>query len=108
MQLKKVVKDNFNKLLSGGDFPPELFEMQRYFDTYGPIEFDYLKQEDGSTVAVSKNFNRGSIVTDGRNPQELDANIKDAILTVFSVPSAYIKETKLHRVDKEAMKYAAA
>jgi hypothetical protein len=65
--------------------------MQKYFRNYDPIKFTFHR-EDGLVVAVSENFRHGSIVTFAKNEQELDAKIKDAILTSFGIPSSYAKE----------------
>lgn len=89
MSLTKKVKDQLIRLLLGRSAVPRgLFELGEYFRLYGPIEFHYEKGEDGNVVAVSNNFRYGSIVTSGRSAEELDKNIKDAILTSFEVPSS--------------------
>ena len=90
MSLYKQAKDQFIRLMLGKDSVPiGLIELNRYFRMYEPIQFREEEQEDGSTVAISENFRYGSIVTSGKDQQELDENVKDAILTAFEVPSSY-------------------
>ena len=90
MSLTKQAKDYVVKLLNGKDFVPAgLVEINRYFRLYEPVRFDF-KQENGTIIAISQNFRYGSIITSGRNEQELDKNIKDAILTSFSIPSCLL------------------
>ena len=81
--------------------------MHEYFRIYKQIGFDY-HQEDGVIVAVSNDFKQGSIVTSGSDKDELDKNIKDAILAVFSVPSSYTKEAGVVRVGENKEAYALA
>jgi len=101
MSLSKQLKDCLIKILwNGKSVPNELFELSQYFRNYGPIKFEF-KQEDGEVIAISKNFNHGSIVTSGKDAKELEENIKDAILTSFNVPSSYAKEAGIHKLDKE-------
>ncbi len=95
MPFAKRAKDYILKFISGKEFVPHgLVEINRYFRFYEPIEFEY-KQEGDITIAISQNFQHGSIITSGKNPKELDKNIRDAILTSFEIPSSYSKETKL-------------
>ena len=90
MSIIKKSKDYFIKILLGKQTVPRgLFELNQYFRLHGPISFERKIGEDGSLIAISTNFRYGSIVTSGRNEKELDKNIKDAILTSFSVPSSY-------------------
>lgn len=108
MKVSKVTRDWLLKILSGPKVVPiGLVEMQRYFRNNGPISFE-PKQEDGEIVAVSQNFRYGSIITSGKTEEELDRNIKDAILTSFEIPSAYAKEAGIVRQGKESRQYAAA
>ncbi len=107
MGLYKQVKDQFIRSMLGKNVVPSgLAELNRYFRTYGPINFRPEKQEDGSIVAISENFRYGSIVTSGKNKHELDENIKDAILTAFEVPSSYAKEAEVHRVTEKEYAFA--
>ena len=107
MALIKVVKDYILKGFWGKNFIPRgLLEMHEYFKMYGPVKFTY-QQENGLIVAVSDNFRYGSIVTSGATAQELDKNIKDAILTAFEIPSSYASEAKINRVG-ERREYALA
>jgi hypothetical protein len=108
MSLIKVAKDHAIKLLLGKEtVPVGLADLQRYFRIYGEINF--TKHREGSViVAVSSDFNQGSIVTQGRDDDELDENIEDAILTAFEVPSSYAKEAGIHRVGDAASAYAPA
>ena len=108
MSLIKVAKDNLIKLLLGKAAAPiGLVNLQRYFRIYGEINFN-KQVEDGVIIAVSTDFNQGSIVTQGRDEVELDENIKDAILTAFEVPSSYAKEAGIHRIGAATNAYAPA
>lgn len=97
MNFIKVTKDYIWKIAHGKSVPHGIFEMHEYFRQYGSINFEW-KWEDDIYVAVSTNFRHGSIVTNGRTRDELDRNIKDAILTSFDIPSAYSREAKIERV----------
>jgi hypothetical protein len=98
MSLIKIAKDRLVKLLLGkASAPMGLVDLERYFRTYDAINFVEHREGD-LIVAVSTDFNQGAIVTQGRNQAELDANIGDAILTAFEVPSSYAKEAGIHRV----------
>ncbi len=98
MNIKKVIKDRVIKVLNGPEMVPiELIELNKYFHVYGGINFDFKKSDEGYTIARSTNFKYGSIITSGRNEEEVDKNIKDAILTSFEIPSVYLKESKLRR-----------
>lgn len=107
MTLIKKTKDQLLKLLYGDDFVPRgLFELDQYFRTNGAIHFDF-KKEGELTIAISNDFRYGSIITSGRNSEELDKNIKDAILTSFEVPSSYAKEANIINTGKDKQ-YALA
>lgn len=106
MKLFKVLKDYIGKSLTGRGFVPRgLLDLNEYFRHNGKIVFKF-HNENGYIVAVSENFRHGSIVTQGRNLNELDKNIKDAILTAFEIPSSYAAEAKI-RNEKEK-EYALA
>jgi hypothetical protein len=108
MSLLKIAKDSLIKVLLGKESVPRgLYEMDRYFRTHGPINFD-LHVEGGVTVAVSTDFVYGSIVTSGATPEELDTNIKDAIMTSFEIPSSYAKEADIKKFGAASHRYAAA
>ena len=109
MSIIKLAKDSLIKLISGKHFvPPGLVELQRYFRHYGNLIFKFEKGDE-TTVAVSTNFRYGSIVTSGKTPDELDKNIKDAILTSFEIPSSFAKDAQITRVgDSRAGEYAPA
>lgn len=108
MPFTKKIKDQLIKALYGKESVPRgLFDLHEYFRLYKQIGFDYHR-EDGVIVAVSKDFKQGSIVTSGVNNEELDQNIKDAILTVFSVPSSYAAEAGIARVGENREAYALA
>ncbi len=109
MPFTKKAKDYIVKALNGKAFVPSgLVEINRYFRFYDPIEFEF-KQEGGRIVAISQNFQYGSIITSGRNKQELDKNIEDAILTSFEIPSSYSKEANLINLRENKHKsYAVA
>lgn len=108
MSLMKIAKDSLIKLLFGKTFiPMGLHEMDRYFRHNESINFERHKEGD-IIVAVSTNFRYGSIVAQGRTEEELDQNIRDAILTSFEIPSSYAKEAGITRVGQQAGRYAAA
>lgn len=108
MSLLKVAKDNLIKVLLGkGSVPRGLHEWDRYVRNHHAINFDF-HAEGGLTVAVSTDFAYGSIVTSGRTPEELDQNIKDAIMTSFDIPSSYAKEAGIRRTGELSRQYAAA
>lgn len=107
MSLYKQLKDRLIRLLLGKDLVPSgLAELHQYFRSYGPIQFRYEKQEDGSFVAVSENFRHGSIVTHAGDRGALDSKIEDAILTAFEVPSSYASEAAVHRVGEKEYAFA--
>lgn len=109
MSITKHLKDQLIRLLAGTDTVPRgLRELEHYFRCYGPIEFRCDAQSDGTFIAVSQGFRHGSIVTSGRTREELEANIKDAILTSFEVPSSYADEANVQRVGDQKSRYAFA
>lgn len=92
MSLIKQTRDYLGKLILGKTTVPKgLFELEHYFNIYGPITFNEEKR-DGKIIAISTNFRFGSIITSGKDKIELEKNIKDAILTSFEIPSSYAKE----------------
>ncbi len=108
MAITKKVKDQIIRAIFGNSTTPRgLFELSEYFRRNGPINFNFEKTPDG-LVAVSTNFRQGSIVTSGKDAKELDKNIKDAILTSFSVPSSYAKEARVVSAKEKAQEYALA
>ncbi len=109
MPYTKVIKDAFIRFLNPkGVVPQGLVELVRYFKSYGAIKFNHSMGEDGSLIAESENFRYGSIITSGRTPDELDQNIRDAILTAFDVPSSYEREAGIRREGETKMEYAIA
>ena len=109
MTLVKKAKDQLIKALLGKAFVPRgLFELNQYFRHYGPISFRHETGEGGNIVAISNNFRYGSIITSGFTSEEIDANIKDAILTSFEIPSSYAKEADLKKVGDKQEEYALA
>lgn len=107
MSYFKISKDYIAKALLGTSFLPRgVFELSEYFRIYKSITFDYHKEDDGTVVAVSTNFQYGSIITSAHSIRELDKNIKDAILTAFSIPSVYSSHIKIHKVGEQAREYA--
>ena len=109
MRIFKVAKDWFLKTVSGTAFVPAgLVELQKYFRANGPIVFSF-HDEDGLLVATSTNFRHGGIVTHGATREELEKNIRDAILTSFRIPSSYAQEAAIKKVEGGAeLRYAAA
>lgn len=104
----KRAKDHIIKSLLGkGIVPRELLELHDYFRLYESINFTFEKKED-LIIAESSDFKFGSIITSGKNPEELDKNIKDAILTSFDVPSSYAGEAKIHKEGQKENVYALA
>lgn len=109
MKLTKKAKDQLIKAFFGKTSVPRgLFELSQYFRNYEPINFREEKGENGNIVAISTNYRFGSIVTSGKTPEELDKNIKDAILTSFDVPSSYAKEAAIQNVNNKQGEYAIA
>lgn len=107
MVLKKI-KDILIKLLLGSKLVPRgLFESRQYFRFNGPINFKFEKK-DGKIIAISQNFRHGVIITSGKNSEELDRKIKDAILTSFEIPSSYAKEASIKKVGQKREEYAVA
>lgn len=112
MNYFKLIRDKLVRvLLDMASFqaivPKELADLHEYFRSYGALKFDLHQSEDG-WVAVSNNFRYGSIIANGRTPQELEKNIPDAIMTAFDLPSSYSKEAKLHKVMDQKEGYAFA
>lgn len=104
----KVIKDQAAKALRPADYVPEgLLELVRYSRDYKGISFHFEKV-DNAIVARSTDFRFGSIITSGKDAQELDKNIKDAILTAFEIPSAYAAKADIRSMDELHMKYVAA
>lgn len=109
MSISKQLKDQLIRHLAGQDTVPRgLNELNHYFRVYGPIKFQHERRADGSYIARSDGFRFGSIVTSGQTLEDLDEQIKDAILTSFEVPSSYAKEAQLHRVGDQTKEYAFA
>lgn len=109
MTLTKKVKDQLIKALLGkASVPRGLFELNQYFRLYGPINFRHEKGEGGNIIAISTNYRFGSIVTSGMTTEELEKNIKDAILTSFSIPSSFAKEAAVYKVGDKQGEYAIA
>ncbi|MDF1496971.1 MAG: hypothetical protein P1P90_02830 [Patescibacteria group bacterium] len=108
MNIVKITKDWLTKQLNNSlEFVPMgLVDLQRYFRNYGNIEFKYEKQGEFN-IAISQNYNYGSIIASAKSMEELDDKIKDAILTSFKIPSAYKEEAAITR-QGEALEYAAA
>ncbi len=107
MSFQKKFKDRLIRFLLGkNSVPSGLAELHHYFRSYGPIQFRYEKQEDGSFIAVSENFRHGSIVTHAGDRRALDGKIEDAILTAFEVPSSYASDAAVHRVDEKEYAFA--
>lgn len=108
MSIIKITKDYLiRKLLPRESIPRGLFELDQYFRRYKEIEFEFKAKGD-LVIAVSKDFRFGSIITSGKTPQELDENIKDAILTSFKIPSSYSKEIVIKKAGEASKVYALA
>lgn len=101
------MKDTAIKFLIGKSAVPRgLVDLHQYFSHNDPINFRYEESQDGYIVAVSTNFRHGSIITSGKDQDELEKNIKDAILTSFDVPSSYADEAGVRRVGESRGEYA--
>jgi len=74
MAILKVLTDQLAKALfdTKGVLPRELFDLNQYFRHHGPINFSF-KREGGFIIAVSTDFRHGSIISSGKNQEELDA-----------------------------------
>ncbi|MCK4636136.1 MAG: hypothetical protein KAT32_04705 [Candidatus Moranbacteria bacterium] len=104
MNLKEI-KDLIIKFTFGKDYiSEEVKDAQEYFRDFN-ISFDH-HVEDNVIVAVSNNFRYGSIIASGKDYEELDHNIKDAIYTAFSIPSAYSDQIELFKKGDKKMLYA--
>jgi len=104
----KEIKDFIVKIVNGRDYVPTgLLELNRYFRYYDPIYFDII-DEGNILIAKSTNFRYGTIITNGRDIQEVDKNIKDAIMSSFDIPSSYAKEAAISNIGDKNMQYASA
>ena len=108
MSYFKVIKDYVVKALRPKVVSEGLFELMRYSKRDGGIKFNYSKGEDGLLIAESENFRYGVIITSGKSEEELDKNIKDAILTAFEIPSSYASKANIVREGERKMEYVAA
>lgn len=81
------------------------------------INFDFKKIKDASGeyyFAESDNIANKSIVATGKTLAELDANIKDAIFTIYQVPAYYCRPDLIKSPDfvvqnhSVGLKYATA
>ena len=109
MSIIKQVKDYAKKWFWDGKdlVPAGLFELSQYFRNNEAIQFDN-KKEGEEIIAISRNFRYGSIITTAKTEEELDKNIKDAILTSFDIPSSYAKEVNIQKIGCETREYALA
>lgn len=108
MKVGKVAKDWVARVLIGKSvIPTGLLDLHKYFKSFGSITFDHHKEGD-VLVSVSRNFKYGTIVAHGKTKEELDSNIRDAILTAFEVPSAYKKEAAIVKEGELKDAYALA
>jgi len=109
MRITKIIKDYIiKKLRVENSVPRELFELSDYFRRFNSISFEYKKGDGGHLIAISSNFRYGTIVASGKNTEDLEENIKDAILTAFDVPSVYDKEANIKKVGRISKEYAFA
>ncbi len=108
MPIAKKIKDRMIRVLLGNSTVPRgLVELNQYFRLHDPIQFSRTNLND-TILAKSTNFRHGSIIATGKNETELDKNIKDAILTSFSVPSSYAEEAHIVSSKDQAKGYALA
>lgn len=97
MSLMKSIRDKAAKVLFSGFYVPGgLLEWKLYSRDFGGINFR-IEQKDGVFFATSNGFRHGSIITSGSSIEDLDVNIRDAILTAFEIPSSYAKEADIKR-----------
>ena len=109
MSLSKKIKNQLIKVLLGKTSVPRgLFELNQYFLHNEPINFKQEQGEDGNIIAISSNFRYGSIVTSAKTLEQLDKNIKDAIMTSFDIPSSFAKEAAIHKISDKQGEYAIA
>lgn len=103
MAIIKIIRDQLIKALfdSKGAVPREVLELSQYFRNNKHINFVFKKEGD-IIIAISTDFRYGSIITSAKNPEELDAKVKDAILTAFDIPSSYAAEANIINVSKGA------
>lgn len=107
MALSKIIKDKIvRSILGASSVPRGLLEIQLYFRHNDPLNFRFEKQEDGSLVAFSTNYRHGSIIVQAKNQEELDRQIKDAILTAFEIPSSYERDADIRSTAE--LRYAPA
>lgn len=75
-----------------------------------PIKFSVEKiTEDGQSYFLATSFNipKGNIITSGKNLEELNNNIKDAIFTSFDVPAYYCDYSLIkEQAEIKELKYA--
>ena len=112
MSFSKKAKDNLFKVVLRVAFgqkaiPKGVADLQHYFRFYGPINFINV-QENGVIIARSTNFRFGSIVTSAKTYDELDTQVKDAILTAFAIPSSFLAEADIKKVGDSKKEYAIA
>lgn len=106
MRILKIAKDYIIKGFSGKAFVPRgLVDLSDYFRHNSSIHFGYERKDD-LIIARSTDFRFGAIITSGRTQEEVDRNIKDAILTAFEIPSSYAKEANI--VSAKEREYALA
>lgn len=108
----KKAKDKLFKLFLKAAFgqnavPKGVADLQHYFRFYGPINFTNT-QEGALLVARSTNFRFGSIITSAETHEQLDAQVKDAILTAFAIPSSFLAEADIKKVGDSQKEYAIA
>ncbi len=110
--MMKFIRDKAAKALFSGFYIPEgLLEWKLYSRDFGGINFR-IEEKENVFVASSKNFRHGSIITTGESREDLEENIRDAILTAFEIPSSYAKEASIvkegeRRLAEEAQYVAA-
>jgi hypothetical protein len=92
--------------LDNKTYPSSLSNLHYYFRTYRQINFQFERQQDGSFIAFSTDFQYGSIITSAPSKELLDDKVKDAILTAFEVPSSYAKEAAVKRQGEEGYAFA--
>lgn len=79
-----------------------LSDLKYILEVRGGISFSVRRMEEEQNVyyiAESKNIHNKSIVVTGKNLDELDKNIKDAIFTLYQVPAYYAKKELIKSPD---------
>ncbi|MDI6777564.1 MAG: hypothetical protein QMD77_00040 [Patescibacteria group bacterium] len=91
--MKKILYRIASRFPSRGG-AESLDDLIRFLSTHGiNFRIEEIHDESGAYfIAESTNAPNKAIITSGKTVEELDKNIKDAIFTIFDVPSYYCDE----------------